>query len=207
MATEWRQNLITEIISIAKTKGGGAKYSYDLARNTLDYLAEIDRGKEPKQRIGANWFLNDYKASDRAIRMLMNEVNKNWSDVGPKQENIEDPQTRVEISSEVPDFSKIAVNDYFLQCVISIRLKQGKKLGINEVRDWISKHQKSFRINHKVQDCIEVVDRWCDIKISYSMHLAKIYDALFDHPDVEDVITKPTNDFGRRTIAYKRTYV
>lgn len=213
---EWRLKLIDSIIGRAKADGHSV-YSWEVARNTLDELAEIDKTREKKNRVSANYFLNEFKATDRAIQVLLGQVRDRWAEVGPTKlqpmpliEKIEQTQPLPDQAKNDPDevlADKLGDINLFYECVIAIRVVAGNAFQKEDIENYLNTIQSLVGVKFRLVKLLPVVDRWVDIHIAYKKHLAKIYDALHNNPLVEDAITKPLADFGRKTIAYKRTYV
>jgi hypothetical protein len=208
----WRDRLIDHVIGKAKANGYDT-YSYDVARNTLDELAAYDHGKEREHRTGANYFLHDpqYKASDRSITMLLNQVQSRWSQVPAKVEKPRPLIEKIEGNGHLngtandPDeltIQRLGETEQFLECTISLKMKLNQELDLESWTAWL-KQKTANRIRFKLHRGM-MIGEWCDLHISYATHLAKLYDALLSHPSVTDAVTKPLADFGRKTVANMR---
>jgi hypothetical protein len=204
----WRVEFIKKLVGKAKARGY-ERFDYATIRNFLDECAEIDRGREPKQRSGASWVLDN--TTDRGIQMMMNQIKILWPECPAVSEAtpLFDKPKQPIIQPADPDESfaeKLGRPEVFLECVISVKMKPGNKLDLPAVQEYLSQRELLKRITYQAHRCIHVVERWFDIHVSYETGLAKIYDALSEYPGVEDAVSKPLADFGRKTSAYDRSY-
>jgi hypothetical protein len=188
---EWRQRLIAEVIGVAKAHGIDF-YDESAVKGVFEALAANDRTKPSKEdRIGANWLLQN--TNDRGLKLFFTQVRTQWDSIGPKpqEEGAGPPVAEMEA----------AASDGRLQGVLSAKLTPGSKL----TGKFLEAYLRQSRIRFHVCRSIALGGGWIDLHLTYDSGLRELYDLLYKHPEVEDVMAKPVADFGRITAAYPTT--
>lgn len=83
------------------------------------------------------------------------------------------------------------------QCVIAIRTSQ--VYSAQQIHDALSPHFADWPVTiHRVT---HIHDLWYDLHVFYDAYIAQFWGELTRTEWIEDAVTKPASDFGKRTIA------
>lgn len=85
-----------------------------------------------------------------------------------------------------------------MSCVVACRVRGPAEGAASRLNAFL---QTKPAIGARITEGVKIHDRWVDMKLVYTVNLAEIYEVILESTDIEDAVTKPLADFGRRTVA------
>lgn len=193
MAT-WVDKAAEQLVRECK-KQGIEKYDYDQVKIVLAKEAEVDRPKESKDRWGFAYIHDEY--TELAKKRFMDKVQSFWSSTEPKAP----PPIPPVITSSAPMQTDVP----HMSAVLSVAVDERADLSdLSVVKNKFNTYLKQGNFSAEVADISSLQKNWVDLKINFRGPLAKIYEHIFNHDDVADVVTKPVADFGVESEIYSK---
>lgn len=183
---DWRDTLQEQFILRAVDRGIKV-WDEDQVLELFTDIADSERGKPEKDRIGCAYAIDNWKPN--TMVSFMKKLKLAWDSISSRP---------VRIQSVLPPSST-----HSMMCTLSMKLN--KKLTKEQIKEQFHSFlvaETGFECN--VEDVCHIVDDWWDLLITYSIHLNSIYEKVFEQDLVSDLVTKPSADFGKKTLANVR---
>lgn len=187
MSEDWRTNAAISTVELCKGEGI-SRYNEEDVLFLLKTAANIERPRPEHRRVGYAYVLDQY--SDTGLSKFLNLVESKWSSV-PMPENY-DHQYR---------------EAFPLACVFSLQLNKDSYQP-ETVASLLENYLKSSIPTPAVEitKSKKVFGSWYDFVFEYTKNenLSVLYSLLTRVDWVQDVVSKPLSEFGKRSIAMMR---
>jgi len=176
--SDWRDTVAKDVAEIAAGSGISSYRESDVLM-VLDDLARIDRRRRDKDRVGYAYVLEKYTGS--GLTRFLGKVRRAF--MSP------------------PD--QVVLPEDKVCCVISLNLTKDT-FGSAALVKTLTEYLATAKLKCEVLQVERVFATWYDVLIAYELNLSELFHALQAIPWVIDSVTKPSSDFGKRTIATER---
>lgn len=193
--SDWRVKMIDALVEIGKGSGILA-FEREKVLALMRQLADRERGKPEGQRTGFAYAMDNY--APKALEQLLTRVSNAWGTPPPAMPELAVAPSQPTVTPRLASHGMV--------CTIAVKMKKQPKPPAEFAASMQAELNRIFENDSvaAIQQAVHVHDEWWDLLVSYQLHLAKIYEAVFKYPDVQDAVTKPAADFGKRTIATMR---
>ena len=176
----WKEVMEERLIAICKAEGV-AEFDAPKVLGILQRLADEDRPKPTKQRVGFAYVFDNYK--DRTMKGFLNGLQSQWT-AAPTPE-ASSPQNKT-------------THPY--ATAMCLKLRGGaftSRIPADLVKQFHGDIFGETLFGASVVDAAFIKEDWWDLRVEYSMPLEDLFAKVLEHPWVEDGFVKPVVDFGR----------
>lgn len=202
---DWREVMLDKLIEICKTDGI-AEYDEAQVLAKLKQLADIERPKDTKERIGFAYAVDNYK--DRGMTSFLGKVKNAWKrepSAAGATASAETPPAPPAPTRPTPPPPPapprpVVAGKPELFCVFTVTLRPGHFVSAVPHDLVAVMHSYLFGatgFDARVTDAAILQPNQWDLQVGYTCDLMKVHDALAIHPWVLSVQTRAFTEFGR----------